>query len=133
MVDAYPDACRLQARRAHILGGSTMATDTSGFDEGNEQEQEQEQEQGPEGRGVGGFAVGVIFGAFLGAGIALLFAPERGEKTRRTLRRRLRSLRDEAGDQLERAGKRTGRDLLRRRRRLEAGLERAASRAKDVF
>jgi Mn-dependent DtxR family transcriptional regulator len=42
-------------------------------------------------------------------------------------------MRDEAGDQLERAGKRTGRDLLRRRRRLEAGLERAASRAKDVF
>ena len=82
---------------------------------------------------MGGFAVGVVFGAFLGAGIALLFAPERGEKTRRRLRRRLRSLRDEAGEQLERAGKRTGRDLLRRRRQLEAGLGRAASRAKDVF
>jgi len=127
MVDAYSDACRLQARRAHILGGWTMATDQSGFDEGNEQEQE------PEGRGVGGFAVGVIFGAFLGAGIALLFAPERGDKTRRNIRHRLRTLRDEAGDQLERAGKRTGRELLRRRRRLEASLERAASRARDAF
>ena len=104
-----------------------MATDTSGFDEGNEQA------EGPEGRGLGGFAVGVIFGAFLGAGIALLFAPERGENTRRRLRHRLRSLRDEAGDQLERAGKRTGRDLLRRRRRLEAGLGRAASRARDAL
>ncbi len=104
-----------------------MATDKSGFDEGNEQEQR------PEGRGLGGFAVGVIFGAFLGAGIALLFAPERGEKTRRTLRHRLRSLRDDAGDQLERAGKRTGRELLRRRRRLEAGLGRAASRARDAL
>jgi gas vesicle protein len=104
-----------------------MATDTSGLDEGNEQE------QAPEGSGLGGFAVGVIFGAFLGAGIALLFAPERGDKTRRRLRQRLRSLREEAGDQLERAGKRTGRDLLRRRRRLEAGLERAASRARDAL
>jgi uncharacterized membrane protein YccC len=127
MVDAYSDACRLQARRAHILGGWTMATDKSDFDEGNGQE------LGPEARGVGGFAVGVIFGAFLGAAIALLFAPERGDKTRRNLRRRLRSLRDEAGDQLERAGKRTGRDLLRRRRRLEAGLGRAASRARDAL
>jgi hypothetical protein len=127
MVDAYSDACRLQARRAHIRGVCTMATDKSGFDEGNEQE------RAPEGGGLGGFAVGVVFGAFLGAGIALLFAPERGEKTRRRLGRRLRSLRDEAGDQLERAGKRTGRDLLRRRRRLEAGLERAASRARDAL
>ena len=104
-----------------------MATDTSGFDEGNQQD------IAPEKAGLGGFAVGVIFGAFLGAGIALLFAPERGDKTRRRIRRRLRGLRDEAGDQLERAGKRTGRDLLRRRRRLEAGLERAASRARDAF
>jgi gas vesicle protein len=104
-----------------------MATDTSGLDEGNEQE------RAPEGAGLGGFAVGVIFGAFLGAGIALLFAPDRGDKTRRRLRRRLRSLREEAGEQLERAGKRTARDLLRRRRRLEAGLQRAASRARDAF
>jgi gas vesicle protein len=103
-----------------------MATDTSGLDEGNEQE------RAPEAAGLGGFAVGVIFGAFLGAGIALLFAPDRGDKTRRRLRRRLRSLR-EAGDQLERVGKRTGRDLLRRRRRLEAGLGRAVSRARDAF
>jgi gas vesicle protein len=104
-----------------------MATDENGFDE------EDQREQGPEGRGVGGFAVGVIFGAFLGAGIALLFAPERGDKTRRRLRHRLRSLRDEAGNQLERAGKRTGRDLLRRRRQLEAGVERAVSRARDAL
>ena len=39
-----------------------MATDTSGLDEANEQEHT------PEGSGLGGFAVGVIFGAFLGAG-----------------------------------------------------------------
>jgi gas vesicle protein len=106
-----------------------MVTDKSG-------EEGSEQERAPEGGGLGGlggFTVGVIFGAFLGAGIALLFAPERGEKTRRRLRRRLRSLRDEAGDQLERAGKQTGRDLLRRRRRLEGGLARAASRARDAL
>ena len=37
-----------------------MATDTSGLDEGNEQE------HAPEGSGLGGFAVGVIFGAHPG-------------------------------------------------------------------
>ena len=109
-----------------------MATDESGFDESGFDEGNQREHE-PEGRGLGGFAIGVIFGAFLGAGIALLFAPERGDKTRRRLRHRLRSLREDAGDQLERAGKRTGRDLLRRRRRLEAGVERAVSRARDVF
>ena len=61
----------------------------------------------------------------LGAGLALLFAPERGETTRRQLRRRLARLREEAETGLERAGKRTRRELQRRRRRLEAGLERA--------
>ena len=37
------------------------------------------------GRGVGGFAAGMMFGALIGAGIALLLAPESGERTRRRL------------------------------------------------
>ncbi|HET6580220.1 MAG TPA: YtxH domain-containing protein [Gemmatimonadales bacterium] len=84
-------------------------------------------------RGIGAFAAGVIFGAFLGAGIALMFAPERGDKTRRRLRRRLQQLREDTAEGLERAGTRTRRDLARRKRRLEAGLERAAERARDAI
>jgi len=74
------------------------------------------------GRGIGGFAAGVVFGALLGAGIALMLAPDRGDKTRRRLRRRLERLREEATDGLE-----------RRRRRAEAGLGRAVDRAKDIL
>lgn len=84
-------------------------------------------------RGIGAFAAGVVFGAFLGAGIALMFAPERGDKTRRRLRRRLQQLREDTAEGLDRAGTRTRRDLARRKRRLEVGLERAAERARDVI
>jgi gas vesicle protein len=84
-------------------------------------------------RGIGAFAAGVVFGAFLGAGIALMFAPERGDKTRRRLRRRLQQLREDTAEGLERAGTRTRRDLARRKRRLEVGLERAAERARDAI
>jgi len=84
-------------------------------------------------RGIGAFAAGVVFGVFLGAGIALMFAPERGDKTRRRLRRRLQRLREDTAEGLERAGSRTRRDLVERKRRLEAGLERAAERARDAL
>jgi gas vesicle protein len=67
------------------------------------------------GRGLGGFAAGVVFGALLGAGIALMFAPERGDTTRRRLGRRLTRLREDAAEELERAGERTRREVLRRR------------------
>jgi len=70
------------------------------------------------GGGTGAFAAGVVFGAFLGAAIALMFAPEKGDRTRRRLRKRLQRLREDASDGLERAGERTRRDLSRRRRRL---------------
>jgi hypothetical protein len=67
------------------------------------------------GRGLGGFAAGVVFGAVLGAGIALMFAPERGHTTRRRLSRRLTRLREDTAEGLERAGARTRREVLRRR------------------
>lgn len=78
--------------------------------------------------GAGGFAAGLLFGLILGAGVALLLAPERGGRTRRTLGGGLRRLRDEAGEGLERAGSRTRRELKRRRRELEDRLERARER-----
>ena len=76
------------------------------------------------GPGPGGFAAGLVFGAILGAGLALLFAPERGQTTRRGLRRRLARLREDAEAGLERAGAGTRRELARRRRQIEEGLER---------
>jgi gas vesicle protein len=81
-----------------------------------------------EGGGSGGFAAGIIVGALLGASIALMFAPDRGDRTRRAVRRKLRELREEAADGLEQAGRITRKDVLRRRRRLRAQVERALDR-----
>ncbi|MCH7717306.1 MAG: YtxH domain-containing protein [Gemmatimonadetes bacterium] len=51
--------------------------------------------------GMGLFAVGLLVGTFLGAAVALLTAPARGEITRRRVRRRFRNLRDDARSQLD--------------------------------
>jgi gas vesicle protein len=80
-----------------------------------------------------GFSAGIILGVILGAGIALLFAPERGQKTRKHLRKRVRSLGEDALEGIERAGSQTRKELLRRRRRLRAELERVRERAKDAL
>ena len=79
-------------------------------------------------RGLGGFAAGVLLGAVLGIGQGLLFAPQRGEVSRKRLRKRLAKLRERAEDGLERAGMRTGRELERRRKRMEEALERLRER-----
>ena len=80
-----------------------------------------------------GFSAGLVLGVVIGASIALLFAPERGEKTRGRLRRRVRSMGDEAREGLDRAGSHTRKELLRRKRRLGAELERVKERAKDAL
>jgi gas vesicle protein len=76
------------------------------------------------GSGLGGFGAGMLVGAVLGIGLGILFAPERGMATRRQLRKRLAQLRERAGDGVELAGKRTRKELARRRRRLEEAVER---------
>jgi gas vesicle protein len=81
--------------------------------------------------GRAGFLAGLVFGAFLGAGLAMLFAPERGEKTRGRISRRMRSLRADAMDSLDEAGTRTRKELNRRKRRLRAELERLRERARE--
>jgi len=83
---------------------------------------------GPE-RGGAGFVAGALFGAALGAGLALLLAPGRGEKTRGRLRRRMHSLREDAREGIDRAGSRTREELRRRERRFRAELTRARERA----
>jgi hypothetical protein len=69
---------------------------------------------------IGVIAAGVAVGLLFGAGVALLFAPQRGRETREDLRQRLRRARrrgrnawDDLGDEL----RRFRRDLRRARRR----------------
>jgi gas vesicle protein len=80
-----------------------------------------------------GFSAGIILGVVLGAAIALLFAPERGQKTRGRLRRRVQLLGEDALEGIDRAGSRTRKELLRRKRRLRAELERVRERARDAL
>jgi gas vesicle protein len=47
------------------------------------------------------FAAGLILGALIGAGVALLFAPQSGEETRRLLRRKARKVADAAEDRFD--------------------------------
>ena len=61
-----------------------------------------------------GFVSGMLFGILLGAGVALLFAPDEGEKTRGRLRKQMSSLKDDAREGIDRAGSRTREELLRR-------------------
>ena len=83
--------------------------------------------------GTAGFVAGVLFGAFLGAGFALLLAPERGEKIRGRLKRRMRSLRDDARSGLDRAGNATRKELRRRQQRIRAEIARARARAEQAL
>jgi hypothetical protein len=64
----------------------------------------------------GGSRLGpLLFGLALGVGLGLLFAPQTGEETRRTVRRRWRRVRAAAEDQVEALGDRLhdGVDRLR--------------------
>lgn len=79
--------------------------------------------------GSSGFLAGVVCGALVGASLALLFAPERGDAVRRRLRRRLRRLGGDAREGLDDVTGRARREMLRRRR-LREGLERGARKAK---
>ncbi len=84
-------------------------------------------------RGTAGFVAGVLFGGFLGAAFALLFAPEQGKRTRGRFRKRIRSLREDALEGIDRAGARTRKELRRRRRRVQAELERTRERAEEAL
>jgi hypothetical protein len=66
-------------------------------------------------RGVAGFVTGLLVGALVGAGVALLFAPARGDRLRRRLGRGARALRERAQDELEHAARRARREIARRR------------------
>ncbi len=48
-----------------------------------------------------GFAAGLLLGALIGAGVALLFAPQSGEDTRRMIRRKARRFASDARDRYD--------------------------------
>ena len=51
--------------------------------------------------GTRNFIAGLAVGALIGAGIALLYAPDRGVQTRRRLGRRLKQLRERSGESVQ--------------------------------
>lgn len=78
-----------------------------------------EEEIGAEGAtGMVGFVGGLVLGALIGAGIALLVAPERGRVMRRRLARRVREAGEGLRDEFDGLRGAARRNLARRRRRL---------------
>jgi gas vesicle protein len=47
------------------------------------------------------FASGIVLGAVIGAGVALLTSPQSGKRTRRTIRRRAKRVRGSASGRLD--------------------------------
>jgi gas vesicle protein len=84
----------------------------------------------------GGFLLGMVVGAAVGAGLALLFAPGSGQDTRKRLVRRLRRAQRDVEPMVDEA-RRRGRQLAKRggklRRRLEDAAEEARDRLADVI
>lgn len=46
----------------------------------------------------GKFAAGVVFGAIIGASLAILFAPQDGEKTRKIIKEKMKDIFDKSKD-----------------------------------
>jgi gas vesicle protein len=82
-------------------------------------------------RGTANFVAGMVLGALIGAGIAMLVAPAEGSVLRKRLGRQARELGERAREGLDDAAHRARRDLARRRRRLQARLDRLAEEARD--
>lgn len=71
-----------------------------------------------------GFLSGLVLGALAGAGIALLLAPERGDVTRRRIRKKFRDVSTDAREQFDDWKDDAGRELRRRQRQIRKRLER---------
>lgn len=85
-------------------------------------------EQRDEAREVGMFVAGAAFGALVGAGVALLYAPHSGRRTRGKIRRKAEDLAEQAEETVEHAredARRTAEDV---RRRAEESGERISER-----
>ncbi|KPJ96434.1 MAG: hypothetical protein AMS18_00835 [Gemmatimonas sp. SG8_17] len=95
----------------------------------DEDSEEEEESDGYSGFSVArGFAAGLIVGALLGAGIALLVAPDRGETIRKRLGTGLRDLGDDARGQLRDWHGDARREVGKQRRRLQRRLRKVRRR-----
>ena len=74
------------------------------------------------GSGLVGLLAGLVIGVFVGAGVALLLAPERGDVTRRRIRTKFSDVTDEARDQFEGWRDQAERELRRRQRKVRRRL-----------
>lgn len=74
----------------------------------------------------------LLVGGVLGAGLALLFAPQSGEETRRAIRRRAEELRDQAEEKWDEAGERLSEERERMREAVHDRVEDARERVSDV-
>jgi len=100
-----------------------MAKDDRDGEQDREDELDDEElafDEGPP-RGLT-FLSGFVLGALLGAGAALLLAPERGQVVRRRIRTQFDHMRDDAADRLTDWRDDARRELRRQRRRLKKRL-----------
>ncbi|HEY8164752.1 MAG TPA: YtxH domain-containing protein [Gemmatimonadaceae bacterium] len=87
---------------------------------------------------AGLLGVGVIIGVAIGAGVAMLFAPQSGEATRDMLRRRIRRVRGNThvwkrlGKELKRAGSLKRKEIELARKKAELERERRNAEAGKV-
>ena len=84
-------------------------------------------------RVAAGFAAGILLGALVGATVAVLFAPDKGSRTRRRIGRSVRDLRERAEDKIEHVREDAGRELGRQRRKIRGAVARTSGRARDII
>jgi len=78
------------------------------------------------------FGAGVALGAMIGAGAALLFAPQSGEETREILSERARDVRGRIGERIDDARGDLNWYLRRGRRKFRRGAERGRWASEDI-
>jgi gas vesicle protein len=99
-----------------------MARDDAEEIEQDDEGEELLEDEGWSGGSGVGFLVGFVLGALVGAGTALLLAPDRGDVTRRRIGRRVRRLREGAVDRIEEVRDGAERELRRAKRRVRRHL-----------
>jgi len=83
--------------------------------------------------GVGMFGAGILVGALLGAGVALLYAPQSGIETRLDVRRKARRLRAEAAGRWDDVSGGLRKNVRRGTKRVRRAATRARWSAADAF
>ena len=78
------------------------------------------------------FGAGVALGALVGAGAALLYAPQTGEEAREMLSRRAHQFRGRVGERIDDARGDLGWYMRRGRRKLRRGAERGRWASQDL-